>query len=262
MIFIIIFAIIFVLCYLSTFKMNTKKFSVVNIICGLPGAGKTTCAAYLTKYFSSKKKFKKIGYRTYSNVPIIGAYPYDFQKEFGVFSMENACIICDEAGLVANNRDFKTFKRCALEYLKLLRHRNNLFFVFSQTWDDMDLKIRSMAGMIWICSRSTLPFVTKLVPVRRRIGVDEDSKEMKDIFFIDHPIKRFFTTRRFFRPLYYKLFDSYEAPYLPPYPEKRSPYSRKEVVAYKNHIENEVKSSEIPAKTEVCDSLKQKLQKK
>lgn len=215
---------LFVLLYLSTFVFSKKKFATVNIICGLPGSGKTTCAAYLTRYFT-RKKYLKSGYRVYSNVPIKGSYPYDFKNEFGVYDMRNATIILDEAGLEANNRDFYNFKYCQLEYIKLLRHRHNLMFVFSQTWDDMDKKIRTMAGMIWICKRSHIPGVTKLVPVKRSISVDEDDKQLKDIFYIDRPVLRFFTTRRFLRPLYYKMFDSYDAPYLTPYPLDREPYS-------------------------------------
>lgn len=257
MIFLIFLVVILIFAYLSTFRMDSKKFSTVNIVAGLPGSGKTTCAAYLTKNFTCKKKYKKLGYRVYSNIPIISAYPYDFQEEFGKYDMKNALIICDEAGLVANNRDFKNFRKCQLEYLKLLRHRSNLLFVFSQTWDDMDLKIRSMSGMTWICKRSTFPFVTKLVPVHRQIGVDEDDKQMKDIFFIDHPIKRFFTTRRFFRPLYYKFFDSYEAPFLPPYPEDRKPYSKKDVEASKIQEPQELQEP----KTSINDMLKKKMKK-
>lgn len=227
--------IVFIFMYLSTFKLSKKKFATVNIICGLPGSGKSTCAAYITKSFRSRKnKFIK---RVYSNVPIIGAYPYSFKNDFGKYDMSDAVIILDEAGLEANNRDFKNFKYHQLEYLKLLRHRNNILFVFSQTWDDMDLKIRSMAGMIWICKLSRIKFVTKLIPVWRQISVDEDDKQMKDIYYLDHPIKRFFTTKRFFRPFYYKMFDSYDAPELPDYPSDRTPYTINDVNKYLDDLD-------------------------
>ena len=208
---------LFVFLYLNTFRLNLNSLATANIVCGLPGAGKTTALAAYTAQFSKRKK------KVYSNVPVAGAIPYDWKKEFGDYDMSGGLICLDEAGLEADCRDFKNFKKSATEYLKLLRHRHNVLIAFSQTWDDADKKIKDMCGQIWICRRGFLPGVSLLIPVNKKIDVDPDQHQLTDMYYLKHPVLRFFVTKRIYRPLYYKMFDSYEAPYLPPL-SPREPY--------------------------------------
>lgn len=216
---------VFLFLFLRTFKLSLKNLSTVNIICGLPGSGKSTAVAAYTHIFTTKRKFKKLGYRVFSNLPVHGALPYSWKDDYGVLDMSNGLILMDEAGVEVDNRQFKTnFTPARVEYLKLLRHRGNIMMIFSQTWSDMDLKLRDMAGQVWICQRSILPFVTCLVPVSKKIGVDEETHQMLDMYYLKHPIRRFFATQRIFRPLYYRYFDSFAAPKLAEYPADRKAY--------------------------------------
>lgn len=218
-----ILILVFLVLFLRTFFISPNSFSTVNLVIGLPGSGKTTSLAAITHIFTHSRASKKSGLRVFSNVPVKDAIPYSW-NEFGKYDMSRSVVCLDEAGLCVDNRAFKTnFTPERLEYLKLLRHRHDILICFSQT-SDVDLKIRAMAGQVWICTRSRIPGVTVLSPVNRKIGVDEDQHQLMDMYYLRHPFLQFFAAKRIFRPFYYGYFDSYEAPELPNLPD-RDPYS-------------------------------------
>lgn len=188
-----------------------RNLPPVTLFIGLPGSGKTTCAASLTRQAIRKKV------PVYSNVPIIGAYKLS-KSDIGKYDLDNSLIIIDEAGLEFDNRDFdKTFKgadgKAMLEWLKLVRHHKARIVFFSQTVD-IDLKIRSLAGLIYLVRPSLLPFFTVMHRVRRSIDVSDDSHTLCDRLTLPTPFMRLFSAR-LFRPLYYRYFDSYACEQLP-----------------------------------------------
>lgn len=186
------------------------RLSTVTMFVGLPGSGKTTYAASFVKQCIKRKK------KVFSNVPIKGAYAYNWKEDFGNFDMSNAVIILDEAGLDVDNRSWeKNFNKDKVEFLKLLRHYHSKLVVFSQTWNDCDIKIRSMVGLLYIVKKSIIPIVTVAVPVFRRIDVDDETHEFKELYYKDFPLLRLLSTKRIIRPFYYKMFDSWECPEKP-----------------------------------------------
>lgn len=198
-----------------------KDLSSVTMFVGLPGSGKTTYASSLAKYCI------KHNIKTYSNVPILGTMSYDWDCDFGNFQFEeNSLIIMDEAGLTCDNRNWeKNFNKAKVQFLKLIRHYGCKLVVFSQTWNDCDIKIRSMVGKLYIVRQSIIPFCTVGIPIFRRIDVDEETHEFKELYYKDSLIFRLFTCKRIFRPFYYKMFDSWDCPILP---EKTFEYYGKE----------------------------------
>ena len=113
--------------------MNIKNFAPVTMFVGLPGCGKTTFAsAIVHKILKLKKKGKNIN--VFSNVPIRGAYQYDWLDDFGYYqNFANSYCICDEAGLDVNNREWeKNFDKQKLRFLKLTRHYSCTEIYFSQ----------------------------------------------------------------------------------------------------------------------------------
>ena len=54
-------------------------------------------------------------------------------------------VIIDEAGIEYNNREFKDFSKKSLYFYKYHRHYQLAVDVFSQGFDDMDKKIRTLA---------------------------------------------------------------------------------------------------------------------
>ena len=76
--------------------MKAKPVSL-SLYFGIPGAGKSTYAAYL-----AKKDMKK-GRKVWSNFGITGAMKCE-KADFGKFMMSDGRLIIDEAGLEYDNR--------------------------------------------------------------------------------------------------------------------------------------------------------------
>lgn len=116
---------------------------VINVWFGIPGAGKTSMAALLTKH--SSRGF----YKVLSNVPIRGAYKLD-NEDLGNYDMsfndEGAHVIIDEAVDGFDSRNYKDFaKSNKPKYFATHRHQTNRVDVFSQAYD-IDKRIRDRAG--------------------------------------------------------------------------------------------------------------------
>lgn len=187
--------------------MKIKDRKIVSIYFGVPGSGKSTFAAAIAR------RFIRHNYPVYCNFPIVGTYEYDV-KDLGKFQIEDCKLIIDEAGLEFNNRAFKSFTNEQLLFFKLHRHYGVSIDVFSQTYNDMDKKIRDLAQRLYIVRRSLIPFHVVCIPIRRSISINEQTKEITDAYSIDNLLVSLFTAKRCFMPLYWKYFDSYSAPEL------------------------------------------------
>ena len=199
---------------------------VLNVYFGVPGSGKTTFAAYLTKWalheniiirlcrrFNNpisrlilKSKFLKRRIDVYSNVPITGAYKLDAKKDIGFYHIENAKIIIDEAGIEYNNRNFKTFPPESIYFYKYHRHYETSVDVFSQSYEDMDITLRRLAQNFYVVRKSLVPFCVVARRIRRKVGVDENTKQIADLYAMGLAI---LDTKRIFSPPLWKLFNSF-----------------------------------------------------
>lgn len=176
----------------------------LKIYFGVPGSGKTTHAASVVY-----KNLKK-GRKTFSNVPIKGAYLYD-SKDLGKYDISNCDLIIDEASIDFNNRQFKSLPMYTIQWLKYYRHygvRN--IYVYSQSYEDMDITLRRLATELYIVRRSLIPglFVTKRIAVK--IGIDENTHQVIDEYFF-----QFLGIRHYWGRLYFSMFDSWSTPELP-----------------------------------------------
>lgn len=205
---------------------------VLNVYFGVPGSGKTTFAAYLTKWalhenpiisfcrkhdnFISRAVLKS-GYLkrridVYSNVPITGAYVLDAKNDIGHYMIEDAKIIIDEAGIEYNNRNFKSFPPESIYFYKYHRHYKTSVDVFSQSFDDMDITLRRLAQNFYVVRRSLIPFCVVARRIRRKIGIDDTTKQIADLYSMGFPV---LDTKRIFSPPLWKLFNSYSRRELP-----------------------------------------------
>lgn len=220
--------------FLFPFRSPSKKpWHVLNVFFGVPGSGKTTFAAYLTKHclreswviklckrwpdnpickhILAGKHFRR-AQKVYSNVPITGAYKLDPQKDIGHYMICDGKIIIDEAGIEYNNRKFKEFPPEAIYFYKYHRHYQTSVDVFSQSYDDMDVTLRRLAQNFYVVKKSLVPFCVTCRLIRRKVGVDETTHQIADLYSMGLPV---LDTRRIFSPPLWKLFNSYSRKELP-----------------------------------------------
>lgn len=192
------------------------ELSTVNYIFGSPGTGKTTVLAMLSK------QLRKRGYTCFSNVEIEGCYLYN-DLDVGKYSFKSPtkkqCVFCDEAGIIYNNRS--AFQKNGIMsdedrvyYWKRVRHDceeggKNIFVMISQSWNDIDKKIRDLSTSYFHLKK--FGPLTVIRPIYKKCDIDDQTHEPTDYFTID-----FFWNYKFcWRPAYYKMFDSFEMKHLP-----------------------------------------------
>lgn len=169
---------------------------------GVPGSGKTTHAAKIV--WDNLKE----GYPTFSNVPIKGAFLID-SSDIGKYNISNCDLVIDEASIEYNNRKFKSLSQSVIQWYKLYRHygvRN--IYVYSQSYEDMDITLRRLADKYFLIRRTLLPWVAIVKPIHVKIGIDENTKQIIDQYVFD-VIPKFI-----WLPKYWSLFDSWSAPVL------------------------------------------------
>lgn len=201
---------------LDKFLYNNRE---VSLYIGMPRSGKTTYIAYLTKLCND------CGKRVFCNVPIIGAIPFE-KEDLGKFDMSNSVILLDEAGIMYDNRNFKDgFTKESLKFLKLLGHYKSNVALFSQSMD-IDLKWVRMSTNIFMIKKSIIPGFTSMSMIKRYLDVDENTHQIVDFFEKPTGLLKKIFKFRFWRKPYYKLFNSWDAPNLPPM-KNQTPYSSK-----------------------------------
>lgn len=142
----------------------------IDIVMGLPGAGKTTYAAYLAK------RHLKAGYPVYSNVPIDGAREFDVDRDALVYMIENALIIIDEAGIEHDNRAWQNFKARYTKFYKLHRHYHLRIVLFSQHYEDIDKKIKTITENICVVTRAFVKYFIRVKKIRSYIEINEEGQ--------------------------------------------------------------------------------------
>lgn len=206
--------------------------NVLNVYFGVPGSGKTTFAAWLTKRSMSQSRvitwaeahpgklsawilgsgLWKRRLPVYSNVPITGAYSLDPQKDIGIHMIEKGKVIIDEAGIEYNNRAYKSFPPDAVYWYKYHRHYQCSVDVFSQSYEDMDITLRRLAQNYFVVKKSLLPFCIVCKRIRRKVGIDDNTHQIIDKYYFGLPV---LDTQWVFSPPLWKLFNSFSRKELP-----------------------------------------------
>ena len=186
-------------------KRHSPKH-VLSIYFGVPGAGKTTFAAWLAK------KDLKYGVKVWSNVPITGTLQLEPKDDIGKYMICDGHLIIDEAGLEYNNRDFKKFSEDSTYFYKYHRHYELAVDIFSQGFDDMDKKLRTLAQNLYVVKHSIIPFFIYRRRIGKKVGINELTKEIIDEYYWVP-----FSRKYIFCPSVWKMFNTISRKQ---YPEK------------------------------------------
>ena len=104
------------------------------------------------------------------------------------------------------------FPQEAIYFYKYHRHYKVSVDVFSQSYEEMDVTLRRLAQNFYVVRRSLVPCCVVARRIRRRVGVDEQTKQIQDLYSMGLPL---LDTRRIFSPPLWKLFNSYSRKELP-----------------------------------------------
>ena len=203
MILVIFFTIFIFLLILE--KIIYKKPCEFNYYFGVPGSGKTTVAAWLTKKDLKKKK------NVYSNVPLKGAYKIDVKNDIGKFLIENGRLIIDEAGVELNNRNYKNMSPDEIKFYKYYRHFKVSIDVFSQSSEDADITLRRLATQYYLLKKSLIPFCVTRRRILKRVGIDKETGQIREEYYFQF----LFGRKLIFAPSLWKMFNTestYELP--------------------------------------------------
>ena len=176
-------------------------YIMFDIYFGAPGSGKSTMACRL-----ALKALKK-GYKVYSNVEVNGCFILDPRADIGKYDISNGLVIIDEAGIDFNNRNFKSFTQDMNRWFKLYRHARCDIAIFSQSYEDMDKKLRLLANRYFLVEKSFIPKFIRVRRITKKIAINEYDRQIIDAFdFVP------FSRRLYFGPRYWKHFDSFVMP--------------------------------------------------
>lgn len=198
---------------------------MVSMYFGLPGAGKTTIIASIAYKYTTMRNspYKHIYCNVHMSIPGI---TYIDNNCIGTFDLSDSLLLIDEASLFADNRAYKEFDKSKVQLFLLHRHYNMDICLFTQQWDGVDRKIRVITDRVyyvykgvftgkWFSKYYRIPYGI-IIPDKKNAG-----EKLGDI--VQGYCKPPFLVRCFatlvYRPKYYKFFDSWECPKLPPLPK-------------------------------------------
>lgn len=204
----------------------------LNVYFGVPGSGKTTYAAFLSKMCEKESIVIRLCRRfpcrftnwilsgsnwkrkipVWSNVPIKGTYMLDAMKDIGTSMIMDGKMIIDEAGVEFNNRNYKNLPQQVIKWFKYHRHYGVSVDVFSQSFEDMDVTLRRLAQNFYVVKRSIIPFMVVTKRIRRKVGIDDNTHQLCDHYGFGFPV---LDSKWIFCPPLWKMFDSYDYEVLP-----------------------------------------------
>lgn len=203
---------------------------MIQMFFGVPGTGKTTLL--VRNVLHDSKIYKHV----YTNVRLTGVPDnviYIQNDWLGKYNIRDGSIHIDEASIFADNRDYKNTKKSFLDYLMLYRHfRIAKMCYYSQTYNGVDKKVRSLCdgGLFymykpfltghWFTKYYRIPYGIVIPDAKKNKALTGNSLgEIEEGYCKPSFLMRLFC-HRLFRPKYYKHFDSWEAPELPPIPSE------------------------------------------
>lgn len=193
---------------------------MISIVCGVPRSGKTTFGVSL----AVKSCRKRVVYTNFEVQPrsaipaVIGTvYKVDGSNFYKFYYPDGALLILDEAALDFDARDWKSFPQEAVEFVKLHGHQRIDIVFISQSYADIDKKIRNCTERLYYIVRGHLGF-SRLYQYTFVRPMSDDTTLLKGGVLSEEEfgvkIKEpsslaALFSKRIFRPLYYRCFNSW-----------------------------------------------------
>lgn len=171
---------------------------MIKCVFGLPGAGKSTHMA--RECYRALKRGRKV----YCNFSLAGAFPIDF-SDLGKYMFVDSLILIDEAMNEADSRDFKKFTDELKYFFSNHRHYGCDIIYYSQAYDDVDKKIRNNTQELYFIRKLGFGF-SSCIPIYRTLDINELTHEICS----GYKMGGLFSAKIFWRPRYYKMFDTHE----------------------------------------------------
>ena len=184
---------------------------MISGIFGLPGSGKSLFLGYVASRAVANKNinchglvlgnFKKYK-RVYTNFYCKGCYKLDYDK-LGIVNYSDCLILVDEIMLLSDSRNYKKFTD-NLKFFYAEHRKSNCDFVYaSQSYDDVDKKIRNRTQQLYYIDQWFLKFSR----VRRIINYfNVFQGTISEGYMYAPPATNFY----FWRPKYYNNIDTYQ----------------------------------------------------
>lgn len=194
----------------------------ISLFFGLPGCGKTTLM--VSRILAFHKRYPRAN--IYCNVPL----PFDFvtlvqNEDIGKYQLENGRLYIDEASLFADSRQYKYFTPAKVTFFLTHRHVRLDIELYTQQWDAVDKKIRVITDKVYYVYKPRIlgKFITKYYRIPYGIIIpdkEKDGEKLGEIVqgYCKPPLLVRMFCRRLYRPKYYRFFNSWELPPLPPLP--------------------------------------------
>lgn len=209
-----IILIFFVVFYF--FSAYARRFSnpyKLTYIFGLKGAGKST---YMIKLM---KRDMKHGWTVYTNmddVRIPGVRLFESADLKECTPDQRSALYIDEAGLLWDNRDFKSFDKGFTSFFKLQRKYKCKVVINSQSFD-VDKKIRDLVDRMYLIT-NVANVVGIARPILRNIKLIEAQGQYEARIADSLRFDKIWHFKFFWLPAYHKYFNSFKAPERPPLP--------------------------------------------
>lgn len=179
---------------------------------GLPGCGKSTFLAKMAQQYICR------GYRVFvlDTAPVDGCELINW-SDIGKYDMSCSVILLDEISLFADNRDYKSFAHDLKQFFILHRHYHCDIIWFTQQYDGVDRKIRELTTCLYyVRAAGKLSYAVR---IDRFIHVEREQKQIQVGYKMTGFFRALFawlnhSVKVCYRPLYYKYFDSFDAPEL------------------------------------------------
>lgn len=198
----------------------------VSLYFGLPGCGKTTMLAKLAYDAVRGGRYANVYTNVAVNIPGVCLIDNDC---IGQYELRDCLLLIDEATLFADSRDYKNFSKGRLSYFLEHRHRNADICLFTQQWDGVDRKIRTITDRVYYIKKGLLlgKWISKCYRIPYDIIIPDPKKaqggeKLGEIIqgYCKPPLLVRLFAKRVYRPKYYPFFDSWELDELPALPSR------------------------------------------